>query len=408
MNTQTLSDIERFVFRVIELSSPHPKTLVDQVLKYQAALLGPPPFSEERIILAGRLLFERELIQITTLESLKRVRDFLQKHECGLPIFGFPEVGHLDVTELGTRQMHEKTSRGVASNQGYWAVCYGRHIRYFSVTALAIQRLKTYASLRGQTIVCGPTEIGPWKLNSAMSFQMGFALDIFDRNAALMEESQPTIAESFSRELGDSIFAEFASVYLGISMMRPQETLRSIEQFICIAMISGQFGVSGLIRKTAERCLARTSELLRLPSPQAPSEVIADLEATGIIDIASNVFTEIPPSSEAVQELGPNCLVLTGEGIKELDAIKKAFDSTGHWHNYVVGESILEESLLHYFESHAEAVDQVQRLRNGPNTVLVSEIENIGKWCPNWWEVKSQGFRFKCVQSGKGASANAE
>jgi len=145
-------------------------------------LLGASSVADCRNALAR--LLARGLVQNVSARSLHGMRLIVQRR-CGIgPVSGWPNIGHIDLTEEGAK-IGCLIIRGISheSDEYGWSairrVC-DKHVQLFNISRKAVLNdlAELNPSARPQISVTGPVSIGPWRDRWWLEFSRGARIDI--------------------------------------------------------------------------------------------------------------------------------------------------------------------------------------------------------------------------------------
>ncbi|VTS04856.1 hypothetical protein [Tuwongella immobilis] len=405
----SFSQAERLVLRTVELLSPTHWSVVDHALEYRTVFTGYKEISEVEIIHVVGSLLERGLIQIIDQRAITEIQSLLLQQNCHGPIFGFPQTGCLDFTLSGAEQWRMAESSNATPNPN-WSVSTERHVKYYCMTLEATRRLASVTDHSDQISVCGRTPIGRWRLVTWEDYLHGYVMDFVEINSNLLPAPQSTLSRScdFLR-IGDWLFFDFAKILAGKLLFgspeADHENLQfSAEEGVCLALVSGLFGFGNATKDSVERGLHQVFRNATARSPVQVRGVVDQLISRGMIVVAANDGDKSPrrlpvnASSEinlVSNSIDNESLILSSNGISALRAIRQTYWRNDGWNDYVLGERLVEESRLEYYLTHSGAVHAARAYEKAAVKSYVSEIEMIETWCPYWWDIYPQGFRFR-------------
>ena len=401
--THSFSQADQLVFRTVKMDQPLHQRVVDHALRYRSVFAGCADLSTQDIEVAVRKLLDSNIIQLVDLKAIADIETYLGQQECTWPIFGLPQLGSLDVTASGTERWKDAFTPSEDPLNQHWSVVLERLIAFYGRTENAIRRVLAAASITGSESLCGPTPIGEWTLVSWETNPHGHVVYVSKHNPNLVAQRRPILTNTHChQDLGHYLFEDFARMLLAWLQFdgRARDTgSSSAEEAVCLALVSGAFGCRNLSREGVNERLRPILREVFGTAMSQPNSLVGRLMQMGLIGVAKvndeeRLDTKSPDVIRLVRRSIPGVtIILKPDGVRELRSLQ---NRTGcKWDDYVVGESEVEETRLEYFLTRSDAASAANRIREQSAACIASDVEPIGRWCANWWDIKPFGFRMR-------------
>lgn len=381
--------IERVTLQTIVAYTPLRSVISRRAVEYCNSLSGEKVTEEEVDACVDRLI-SNNILQIVDRTALHTICNKLTQAECHGPIFGMPSMGSVDFTDLGAKYLCELEWYSAKTQ---WKVTSLRLLQYcFCRFQFAMQAMHSLPATL-QTAIAGPWAIGKWDLSPSQEFTEGFAVDIVQRNPNLV--SPLLLLDSNSEvPLEDARFRDTMHSFCDSSEIGG--TTLSRHKILALAMLSGLFGRGPL----SKRGLLIALSQLGIDESVAASSC-ESLEAMQFIRLALRHDLEAGRNLQSwTRPPTPgSTLILTSAGQESLMHI---LNTDANWQARVLGVRVLQETFFDYFLSHDAAIAASERIAEENRDLSCQSVtlENIGRWCVHWWDIKEHGVRVRSTVIG--------
>jgi hypothetical protein len=403
-----LSAADQLVLQTIELCSPSHWSIIERALAYRSIFARFGEVSDGDVKASIISLLESEIIQLVDENALSNIHAVLVREKCHGPIFGLPQIGSFDFTLSGAAQWAQERDQNRQASNERWTVLLERQNRYYCVTNAAITRITAACDQCNQRQLCDPIPTSKWRVVEWEHYAEGFILDFIEHNSDLVPRRMGGYSRRFSPlQVSDLLFFDFTSAFLGKFRFGTIQASRvmphiSDAEFVCLTLVSGLFGTQPVLKECVVSSLQQVFAGAPIGNAIGPIQVVDGLIDKNMIGIARTIRPgsaaprdELQGIKDTAMPTGDDCVVLTTNGVNELLSFRQHHSKRNGWSDYVVAEQIIEESNLEYFVDSSAALAAAAHYANASEKHLVSEVEPIGKWCVNWWDVRDTGFRFK-------------
>ncbi|MDB2686671.1 hypothetical protein N9Y42_05625 [Mariniblastus sp.] len=394
--SKKLTRQEEVVLITADIFTPAYDSFAQRAASYSRSVVG-DHVSEDQAQESLDAFLDQGLLQVVTEELREDLRASLCGDACHGPVLGFPRIGGVDFTREGADlYLDEMQTKRICGGRA--SIIVDRHTEYLFATFKAAQRALSLCDQLKMIPVSGPVEYGPWQPVPWLQLEKGYLIEVVEHYSNLLSVDRDL--ESCMATIGapDIVDVFFHDVVQKMSMV---EVDSSIAGDVCLAIASGLFGI-GLPGKSGLRYLLRYFLPEECRTDDEADEVIEDLVMNQELAIASEgdliIFQD--PSLK-----GKNCVgnaptpghtfVLKSEGIRRLlTRLNLTSGGDVDWQELTLGEWCSRRVSMHYFSARTSAID-MRNLYINMESHIVGEIEEIGKWCLRWWDIRDSGFRMR-------------
>ncbi|MDB2686677.1 hypothetical protein N9Y42_05655 [Mariniblastus sp.] len=337
---------------------------------------------------------EQGILRIMSEQAIKNLREKLIAQACHGPIFGFPKVGRIDFTEEGAALFREKFQTKRILDGGISHVVESRREYLLSSFDAAMRALSLCKQLK-LTPVSGPLEFGPWQLMPWSIFENGYLIEVVDHYPTLLSGNHGLTEMSDAK-------TDIAGVFFREAIQRLATTDgdSSYSRIVCLAASSGLFGKFGGGKRGLCHLLGHYAPK-ECKTNQDAEKVIEALLENGELLVATESYIN---NFKTATSRGVPCVahsptlnhtvILNSKGIRWLRTQFDQLSGEAGWHEFMLGKRSSKQLRMSYFGSKFKAIEERDRcLRTKSH--FAGEIEEIGRWCKSWWDIRETGYRFR-------------
>ncbi|MBS0262514.1 MAG: hypothetical protein JSS02_11235 [Planctomycetes bacterium] len=378
--------------------------------------------SEEECRVALSDCLKKGWLQVITESSLTQIQNELREQAFLGPVYGFPEVGHVDFTNLGAELWQQLSQRCFAHLDSppfaYSDVVYQKTARYFKTETAAAKAIASARQEPDVVSATGPFPIGPWRVQWWRRFPEGYRIEIEERwqwqgrcselsESFYIDKNSENADPNRLREILDcnnvtpGEWAVMAAVEVGPQTSNSSHLARIVWDLNGRRISEADCGTAlesclryGWLRILNSEALDQIHEFIRtapalpvlpklaalrregcvyVPDPATPGQLIpkpfSANEYWGDVD-----FT--PAGADLYQRLLAEWL---GPDSDDRLSVSRAYSSEEH----------------RYCESAEPFPDIIQEHEARGAIVHATRIIEIGPWCVYWWQQFPAGYRLE-------------